>query len=348
MKYIITFILAVNVQLLNAQLVTDDLIHPVDLAQYTMAGYGVNVSNVSYSGNLDAFGSFDGANTFLPFNEGIIMTTGTVKDNGYGLHGPNDESDTGLDVGTPGYEPLNSLANEDTYNAAILEFDVVVNYDSIQLDYIFGSEEYPEFTGSQFTDAMAIFISGPGFGNDTVNIALTPNTNQGININTINESSNSFLYVDNGDGLTAPYNENPQYIQYDGYTTPMKAIAAVEPGETYHMIIAIADGGDGHFDSGIFIKANSLTTSTNENHPLDKISIYPNPVRSEFTINNIDPTEIEDLKIISTTGKEIQFNQNYSSNSKLQVKLKNASPGIYWVKFFTKNGKLYTSKLLVK
>jgi hypothetical protein len=36
----------------------------------------------------------------------------------------------------------------------------------------------------------------------------------------------------------------------------------VECGETYHLVLAIADVGDGQWDSGIFLEANSLSSQT--------------------------------------------------------------------------------------
>ncbi|MBK6525818.1 MAG: choice-of-anchor L domain-containing protein [Crocinitomicaceae bacterium] len=40
----------------------------------------------------------------------------------------------------------------------------------------------------------------------------------------------------------------------------MEASAQVECGETYHLVISIADAGDGAYDSGIFLEANSLAS----------------------------------------------------------------------------------------
>jgi gliding motility-associated-like protein len=84
------------------------------------------------------------------------------------------------------------------------------------------------------------------------------NVNNGINNN--GPCSNCALYNYNGDGTNSPYNSDPFYIQYDGFTKPIEAVAKVQCGQTYHLIIAIADVGDGIFDSGIFLEANSLSS----------------------------------------------------------------------------------------
>jgi hypothetical protein len=49
-------------------------------------------------------------------------------------------------------------------------------------------------------------------------------------------------------------------IQYDGFTVPLTAIAPVQCGSTYHIKIAIADAGDGSWDSGVFLEAGSFTS----------------------------------------------------------------------------------------
>ena len=62
---------------------------------------------------------------------------------------------------------------------------------------------------------------------------------------------NSQYYVNNNGGST---------IQYDGFTKVLTAKSKVQCGETYRLIISIADAGDPVWDSGIFLEANSLTS----------------------------------------------------------------------------------------
>jgi gliding motility-associated-like protein len=99
-----------------------------------------------------------------------------------------------------------------------------------------------------------------------------------VSINNVNTITNPFYFVNNGDGNTAPYNQSPQYIQYDGFTKVLEAVSKVQCGQTYHLIIAIADVGDGQWDSGIFLEANSLSTLTpvEIDHTLSQ-QVFPNP-----------------------------------------------------------------------
>ena len=104
------------------------------------------------------------------------------------------------------------------------------------------------------------FISGPGFGGN-FNMATIPGTSgTPVTIDNVNDGSNSSYYVNNGDGSQSPQDGSDFYIQYDGFTTVIEAVAKVSCGETYHLKVAIADVGDGAYDSGIFLEANSLSS----------------------------------------------------------------------------------------
>jgi gliding motility-associated-like protein len=259
-KHILIIVFIMLTALSNAQLVTSTAQSPVQLVEDVLVGGGVDISNVVYTGDVNAIGSFNGTNTNLGLNSGIVLTTGTVLSNSDGPHGPNDTESSGVDNGEPGYQALTDIANEDTKNAAILEFDFVPQSDTIRFRYVFGSEEYPEFVNSGFNDVFAFFISGPGFGG-TFNMATIPGTGgTPVTIDNVNDGINSSFYVNNGDGTQAPQNGSSFYIQYDGFTTVIEAVAKVECGEMYHLKVAIADVSDGAFDSGIFLEANSLSS----------------------------------------------------------------------------------------
>lgn len=281
--HIITVAACIGSVSVRAQLVTSTSQTPTQLVQNVLVGNGVSVSNVQYNGDPEAIGSFNAAGTNLGLGNGIILTTGTVLDaggffGGNGPHGPNDADGAGVDNGQPGYAPLSSLAGVDTYNAAVLEFDFVPQSDSVRFRYVFGSEEYPEWVDG-YNDVFAFYISGPGFGG-TYNMATIPGGGGPVSINNVNNGStntgpcqNCAYYINNGTGTNAPYNSSSSYIQYDGFTVVLEASAQVQCGETYHLIIAVADAIDGVFDSGIFLEANSLASappiSMNANLTLD-------------------------------------------------------------------------------
>ena len=208
------------------------------------------------------------------------MTTGTTLPNGDGPQGPNDASGAGVDNNMGGFNLLSqAIQGTQTYNAAILEFDFIPYADTIRFKYVFGSDEYPEFAppnNTTYNDVFGFFISGPGI-TGFQNIAKLPN-GAVVSINNVNTITNPFYFVNNGDGNTAPYNQSPQYIQYDGFTKVLEAVSQVQCGQTYHLILAIADVGDGQWDSGIFLEANSLSTITpvEIDHTLSQ-QVFANP-----------------------------------------------------------------------
>lgn len=252
----------------GAQLVTSTAMNASQLVQNVLLGSGVTVSNITFNGAPMAIGYFDASNTTLGIDEGILLTTGTVQNTADGPHGPNDQSNAGMDNGAGGFPPLSNLiGGTGTYNAAILEFDFVPYSDSVRFRYVFGSEEYPEYVGSQFNDVFAFFISGPGIPG-LHNMALLP-SGQPVAINNVNNGpantgpcTNCAYYVNNGDGSNGPFNSQSQYIQYDGFTKVLTAASQVQCGQTYHLVISIADAGDPVWDSGIFLEANSLSSNT--------------------------------------------------------------------------------------
>ena len=251
-------------QISCAQLITNNSLNPQGLVQNILLGNGVTVSNVTYNGSPVAIAQFTAANTTLGINSGIVMTTGTTLPNGDGPQGPNDASGAGVDNNMGGFNLLSqAIQGTQTYNAAILEFDFIPYADTIRFKYVFGSDEYPEFAppnNTTYNDVFGFFISGPGI-TGFQNIAKLPN-GAVVSINNVNTITNPFYFVNNGDGNTAPYNQSPQYIQYDGFTKVLEAVSQVQCGQTYHLILAIADVGDGQWDSGIFLEANSLSTIT--------------------------------------------------------------------------------------
>ncbi len=261
MKYLSSILLLILPLVASSQLVTNTGISTNALVQNVLQGPGVTISNISFTGSASARGAFTANNTNLGMTEGIILTTGTALNLNGGPHGPNNEEGAGIDNGFGGYGPLSAISGGQTYNAAILEFDFETCSDSVSFNYIFASEEYLEYCETQFNDVFGFFISGPGIAGQQ-NIATLPNGSvvainnihgPGVNVNGTNFGpENAQYYVNNNGG---------PFLQYDGFTTKLTAKAAVQCNQTYHMVLAVADVGDGVWDSGIFLEANSFTAS---------------------------------------------------------------------------------------
>lgn len=260
-KNIYLLLLTVFTLHLHGQITTTANSNANQLAQI-LAGNGVTVSNVVLTSPSGAAGTFTTGICNLGMTQGVILTTGNVNT----VPGPNALGSTGIDNGGGGDSDLDNLTSNTTYNAAILEFDMQVLSDSVEFRYAFGSDEYPEYVCSNFNDVFGFFISGPGIAGSK-NIALIPGTNIPVAINSVNPGmsgtygsassctslSYSNYYVNNTTGTC---------LEYDGFTRVLTAKAKnLQPCQTYHLKLAVADVGDGIYDSGVFLEANSLVSN---------------------------------------------------------------------------------------
>ena len=124
----------------------------------------VTVTNVSYTGAVAARGVFTNGNGCgLPIESGVILSSGPISN----AIGPNDDSgwtayeNGSANLGRDGDDVLDELVGQDeSHDAAVLAFDLIsTNSFVLQFGHVFVSEEYPEFSASEFNDPMAIFVS---------------------------------------------------------------------------------------------------------------------------------------------------------------------------------------------
>jgi gliding motility-associated-like protein len=216
----------------------------------SIMGKGYVVSNAKLTCPTGASGTFISTTSNIGIGKGILLTTGNVSD----ANGPNNNSGTTVSNGGAGDKDLEVLADTITMDACAIEFDLVPSCEELKINYVFASEEYPDYVGSKFNDIFAFFISGPGI-TGTKNIATLPNSTIPVTINNVNSSTNSQYFVDNTNGKT---------VEYNGFTKPLTASVKVIPCSSYHLKMAIADVGDEAFDSGVFIEAGSISCDAPE------------------------------------------------------------------------------------
>lgn len=234
------------------------------LAQ-SLVGNGVTVTNTTLVCPSSGAGFFTASPSSLDIANGVVLTTGYATD----IANPNDDPSISVDASMPGDFNLGSITTNTTYDACVLEFDVTVTGDTLMFDYCFGSDEYNEFVNSPYNDVFGFFISGPGI-TGTQNIARIPGTGLPVNINNVNCGSYPQYYICNDPwdpfvgGCTSqcPDFSTASGPEYDGFTTVLTARAIVQPCQTYHLKLGVADVGDGIYDSGVFIKQGSLSSIT--------------------------------------------------------------------------------------
>lgn len=228
-----------------------------NLAQ-VLAGSGVTLTNIHYTGSTHAAGVFCGGQTVFQLEGGLVLSSG---DAGL-IVGANNTSGAGDSNETPGDSSLTALIpGYETHDAAVLEFDFVPVGSTVNFRYVFGSEEYNEFVDSPYNDVFGFFVNG-------VNYALIPNTQTPVSINNVNNGyaagvsagpcRHCEFYTDNT-------GTNAVATQLDGFTKVLTFTAPVNAGQINHMKIAIADAGDSVLDSDVMILAGSLSSGIGTN-----------------------------------------------------------------------------------
>lgn len=220
---------------------------PENLAQ-SLVGPGIEISNVQFTGNTNSAGYFTGG--YAEGNDiesGIILTTGLASSAG---NNRNTSESTSFNSGTAGDDTLGALIPKySTYDATTLSFDFTSSGDSAYFNFAFASEEYVEWVGSSYNDVFGFFVNGE-------NVALIPNTDTAVAINTINNNSYSEFFNDN----SLQNGESPYAFEYDGFTDVFTAeITGLVAGEVYNIKLGIADAGDSFYDSAVFIQAGSFS-----------------------------------------------------------------------------------------
>jgi len=331
-----------NLQATGQPLMVSNNHTPQQLVENFLIGPDVQVSNIQFTGSAQARGYFDGSTSNIGLHSGVIVSTGAVTD----AVGPNDsipETDVGTDFMLQGNSTLTSIMGFQTYDAAILEFDFQMPSDTFYLRYVFASNEYMLYVGSNVNDAFALLLSGPGIDGEQ-NLALIPGTQIPVAIDNVNANVNAQYYVDNQVPLGAT-------VAYNGFTQPFTAQANIVPNEWYHIRMAIADGGDGLYDSAIFLLQHSFRGSLiGMNVDSDNLaishSIYPNPFTESTTL--IYENRAQKSATLTLTTLAGQLVRTISTTTgELRIDRGGLSSGIYFYQLRTDDGREATGKVVV-
>lgn len=208
---------------------------------------GLSNFTVTATGNPDAFGLFS-ADPF-GLKSGIVLSTGKVVD----LAGENT-----IDRPSPD-APNQPTADLSTDFGAIgapddtIGLDISFNADStaekLFFKYVFGSEEFKEWGGSEFNDSFELLLNG-------VNMAKLSD-GQAVAINNLVPAKSGPYHRDYIDNPAAPGTA----IKLDGYTQVLAFEGLLNKNSRNTLSIAIRDLADGNLDSAVFLKGGSLGTA---------------------------------------------------------------------------------------
>ncbi|MFD2037350.1 choice-of-anchor L domain-containing protein, partial [Belliella marina] len=246
-----------------------------------LTGAGIGISNPSLENgqrNLQIATFSNGiSGASFGIDAGVLFSTGNAGQDLNNRNSTNARSNNPANTGTD--PQLLAIDPTAAYNTVAYSFDITLdaNVSGIRISFQFGSEEYPDYVGSRFNDVFGFFVSGPGIGDGATfqNFALLPSNNSVIAVNSVNGGvfgasadnpptptnlDQTQFYINNGHLNTGAANPQPQpgpfpvHIEYNGITTAItKDIGGLVPGGVYRFKVAIADVGDGSYDSGVLL-----------------------------------------------------------------------------------------------
>jgi len=209
---------------------------------------GVTEMQASFQGAANAAGSFTGfpelPNKMSRPAKGVILSSGDVKD---AEATSNTSGSKTTSFGTPGDADLTALigGGEATHDAVslTLTFKTDSSVKGVTFDFIFASEEFPEWVGTAFNDDFGAFLDG-------ANIAFDK-AGQPISVN------NNFFEINNdvwNPGNLASVGKLKVNLpfEYDGLTPLLTTSKSLKPG-LHTLKFVIADTGDTAYDSVVFL-----------------------------------------------------------------------------------------------
>ncbi|HEY6918496.1 MAG TPA: choice-of-anchor L domain-containing protein, partial [Tabrizicola sp.] len=180
-----------------SELPIDTNVSAMQLAE-AMFGTGIQIVSATYTGDPASAGIYTQGDTIAPevtpADSGVILSTGRVVDFTNSSGDVNVLSSTTTDTaGVDGDAGLNEIAGAPTFDGAIFQADFIPAGSTLTMQITFSSEEYLEYVGSGFNDAVGVWVNGQK--------ALLTVGDGDISINNINPTKNGNLYVDNANDI---------------------------------------------------------------------------------------------------------------------------------------------------
>lgn len=202
----------------------------------------ISLQNATLSGQSDGSNAstgffIAGPNAYGLGTAGIVLSTGNA---GSYDSGPNTSNSFGFDYGSPATAAqealLDPIGGDFAYND-VTQFDLeIMTADITEIAFLvtFGSEEFPEFQGSNFIDAFGIYVNG-------VNSAFVA----GLPVN-----------IDHPDMTDVPETELDG-ILVDPATGfgRLSFVVPVNPNSMNELSFILGDATDGIYDTTVFIEA---------------------------------------------------------------------------------------------
>ncbi|WP_164660729.1 choice-of-anchor L domain-containing protein [Tropicibacter sp. Alg240-R139] len=285
-----------------SQLPVDTQATDMEMAE-AMFGNGVKIVSADYSGANSASGIYSNGDSvsdaLTPSDTGVILSTGRANEVTNSNGDVNDSSGTTTNHGRAGDDDLTEMAGAQTYDAAVFEAEFIPDGNTLTMQFTFASEEYLEYVGSGFNDAVGIYVNG-----EPAELMVGDGE---VTINNINDTSNSNLYIDNA-ASSDDYN-----TEMDGFTVTLTVKAPVNAGEVNTIKIAVADGGDGAYDSNLLIAGDSIQSTLIATN--DEVDINADGEATVDVLANDNSQAAGEMKITMINGQAVSAGDTITLNS---------------------------------
>lgn len=271
-------------------------------------GIQIVAGTADYTGDNRASGIYsDGdavAPEVTPGDTGVILTTGRTSAFTNGSGDPNTSNSTTTNSsGQNNNADFNAAAGTNTYDAAYIAVDFIPDGDVMTMQFVFASEEYPEYVDSIYQDLVAVWING-----ELVELEIGDGDADPGNVNS---GTNENLFISNSND---DYN-----TEMDGFTVTMTLTIPVEDGEINSIKIGIADVGDSSYDSALLIAGGSVQSSMVAVGDSD--TMYPSGTVTMDVLSNdqasgtLTITHINNIPVVANDTVVLNTGQSVTLNS---------------------------------
>ena len=281
----------------------------IEMAQ-NIFGDGVTVVSASYTGDPDSSGIYTNGNSIspgvVPGDTGVMFSTGDLRS--FTNNNPNQsnlsDSTTSNSSGPNNVATFNAAAGANTFDASYLDVDFIPTGNVMTMQFVFASEEFPEFANGAFQDFVGVWINGT-----LVELGVGDGD---IDPNNLNAGANGNLFISNtGDQFNT---------EMDGFTVTMTLTIPVIPNQVNSIRIGIADVSDSNYDSTLLIAGNSVQTVLVANDDFSNlfptgtktIDVLANDINNTagtLTITHINGQPVTVGSIVTlNTGQTVQLN----------------------------------------
>ncbi len=218
--------------------------------------------------------------------------------------------------------------------------NIICSGDSIILSAPSGYQKYSWNNGDSLKNTL-ITESGDYFltvqnekGCASKSQMLKITVNPSPDIPTINQSGNVLL--------SSSGNFYQWYKDYKVIENATNQVYEVKDNGIYNVEL-INNYFCGAMSDNVIINNISVNEITSKN----KISIFPNPFKSSFSIDFLrEKNTVCRVEITNLTGQTVFSKDNTTAEELLNINLENYSKGIYFIKFFTQNNLFETRKII--